>query len=48
MVIGKGLTFLEEMVESTLQSSTLSAYFDLRDSSQIVHGENVDEFVVEV
>ena len=45
----KSLLFMEEVVESTLVSSTLSVhsnYFDPRDSSELVHGEKVDKFVV--
>ena len=46
---GASIIFLEELVESSLISSTLSVhsnYFDPRDPSEIVHGEKVDKFVV--
>eukprot|EP01083_Nonionella_stella_P280997 956133_1 len=46
---GAAVIFLEEMVESKVASSTLSVhsnYFDPRDSSEIVHGEKVDKFVI--
>eukprot|EP01083_Nonionella_stella_P016822 46962_1 len=46
---GAAIVFIEEMVESALVSSTLSVhsnYFDPLDSSQTLHGEKVDKFVV--
>jgi len=46
---GAAIVFMEELVESTLVSSTLSVhsnYFDPCDSSEIVHGEKVDKFVL--
>jgi len=46
---GAAIVFMEELVESSLVSSTLSVhsnYFDPCDSSEIVHGEKVDKFVL--
>jgi len=46
---GPSMVLVEELVESTLMSSTLSVhsnYFDPKDDSEIVHGEKVDKFVV--
>ena len=46
---GAAIVFIEEMVESSLISSTLSVhsnFFDPEDSSEIVHGEKVDKFVI--
>lgn len=43
------MIFVEELVESSLVSSTLSVhsnYFDPKDDSEIVYGEKVDKFVV--
>ena len=46
---GACMIFVEELVESSLISSTLSVhsnYFDPKDDSEIVCGEKVDKFVV--